>query len=108
MAALDAKLEKLVTSGALVWMPAHKGAGAIGHAEKSSNTPLTAVDWRANRLADYLARKAAKSTAISAAQRKLLNSAAALAKFSATKLGIATWKANNCERTEVSADGSTR
>ena len=85
-AALDGRTERLVSTGALVWMPAHKSAAAIGAAMKSSGTTLTTLDWRANRLADFLARKAARITAITPNQRKLLGSAVELARFTATNV----------------------
>ena len=41
------------------WMPAHSSTSAIGTAVSSDGTPITAVNWRANRLVDKLAKLAA-------------------------------------------------
>ena len=43
----------------VVWMPAHTAAGAIGSACDSKGRRVTALMWRANRLADGLAKQAA-------------------------------------------------
>jgi hypothetical protein len=49
----------MVSCGKLVWVPAHKSHRAIGEAKKGDGQRLTAVDWRANRLVDLLAKAAA-------------------------------------------------
>ena len=43
----------------VVWMPAHRPQSSIGHAMKSNGHPINALDWRANRLVDALAKMAA-------------------------------------------------
>ncbi len=43
----------------LRWMPAHGSAASIGRALKSDGRPVTALEWRANRLVDALAKHAA-------------------------------------------------
>ena len=55
---LDGDLTSLVTSGQLSWMPAHGTVASIGVARRSDGLPITAVDWRANRLADAIAKTA--------------------------------------------------
>ena len=56
----DGDLARLVDEGLLVWMPAHQASTAIGVRRKSNQTLLTSLDWRANRLADALAKLAAQ------------------------------------------------
>ena len=42
----------------LIWMPSHTSRGGSSDRLKSDGTKLTAVDWRANRLADANAKAA--------------------------------------------------
>ena len=56
-------LASIVSSGQVVWMPAHKSHLAVGVAVKSNGQLLTTIDWRANRLVDSLAKAAATSLA---------------------------------------------
>ena len=55
---LDADVSVLCTRGHLVWMPAHGAAASIGNAFRSDGEFVTSTDWRANRLADALAKAA--------------------------------------------------
>ena len=57
-AALDGDVSLLASGRALIWMPAHGPVSSIGHALKSDGQEVTAIDWRANRLADALAKSA--------------------------------------------------
>ncbi len=43
----------------LWWMLAHGGQGTIGRASRPDGTAFSAVEWRANRLVDLLAKSAA-------------------------------------------------
>ncbi len=43
----------------LKWMPAHGAVSTIGQALDSGGSKITPVEWRANRLVDALAKKAA-------------------------------------------------
>ena len=45
----------------LTWMPAHISKGAIGTRKKSNHREVTAVDYRANRLVDLLAKLGTQS-----------------------------------------------
>ena len=49
----------MLEDGKLVWMPAHQRIGSVGVASKSDVNKLTMLEWRANRLADGLAKQAA-------------------------------------------------
>ena len=43
-------LAEAVSSGRLVWMPAHKSHTAIGETKMGDGTRVSAADWRANRM----------------------------------------------------------
>ena len=73
----------LISSGKVVWMPAHKTHLAIGSVHLSNGVPLSATDWRANRLVDCLAKAAAKSLAAPRDVSAFLRSADAAAAHAA-------------------------
>ena len=103
---LDGRLEQLVSSNRLIWMPAHKSATAIGQACKSNASPVTARDWRSNRLVDGLAKLAANDGAAPQASVQLVQSAEALVRHKAAQLAVATFNANNHKWKTTRADGS--
>ena len=103
---LDGKLEVLTQGNALVWMPAHRSATAIGNARKSNHKFVTARDWRANRLVDGLAKHAASQGAAPQSTVDLINSAEFLARHAAAQLAVATYNANNHFTTKVKPDGT--
>jgi hypothetical protein len=103
---LDGDLESLVSSGRLVWMPAHQQLSAIDSKSLSNGKLLTGVDWRANRLVDALAKVAAASRRAPLAVRRLLESAVAAVKHSAALLGVVTHAANNHKAPFQRPDGS--
>ena len=86
---------ELVVLGKLVWMPAHLSTALVGERKLSDGTRLTNVDWRANRLADILAKQASGRFALPKDVELLLTSAAAAVRFAATSLGRVTHAANN-------------
>ena len=92
---LDGNLASLIEQGRLVWMPAHQTAAHMARSVKSTGQPVTVVDWRANRLADALAKSAATETQAPPAALKLLDAAAAAVKHCATLLGQVTHAANH-------------
>ena len=55
---MDGQVAQLRQS--LVWMPAHTSIDQCMHRQRSDLRHVTAVDWRANQLADALAKAAAK------------------------------------------------
>ena len=57
---LDGKLHQLTCDGKLVWMPSHTSLAAVPHQSLSNGDAMSAIDWRANRLADAIAKKEAK------------------------------------------------
>ena len=50
-AALDGDITSLTKNGRLVWMPVHGNAHVIDTVLMSDNKPISAFEWRANRLA---------------------------------------------------------
>ena len=87
-------------------MPAHLSAAAIGHASKSNSSPVTARDWRSNRLVDGLAKLAASEGAAPRASVQLVSSAEALVRHRAAQLAVATYNANNHKSPIVKDDGT--
>ena len=76
-------------------MPAHGRSGTIGHALRSDGRVVTAADWRANRLADALAKVAAGCPPMCQAAHRLLTTAEALVAHECAMLGAVTFAANN-------------
>ena len=95
----------ITSSHRLVWMPAHKSLAAARTHVKSDSRPVTIVDWRANRLADVLAKSAAEAPARCKAGYRLLQNAEILVKHEAALVGVVTHAANHHEVCTVSVDG---
>ena len=104
--ALDGELHRLADNSALVWIPAHTSPAAIGEAKRSDGARLSHIDWRANRLADGLAKQAAASTQAPAAVIRLLVSAFAAVRHAAKLLGRVTHLANHYTVEVVADDGT--
>ena len=79
----------------LVWMPAHTSATESETRVKSNGKGLTTTEWRANQLADALAKKGASCSALRAAADKLIKAAGNALLQSAARLGVVTLAANN-------------
>jgi hypothetical protein len=84
----------------LVWMPSHTSVRAIGQFFRSDGLRVSAIDWRANRLADCLARLAASIYAVPDLAHDLFKGAQQAAEYCAALLGTVTFAANN-HRVEV-------
>ena len=97
----DALLQKLK------WMPAHGASSSIGRALDSNGNTLTAVEWRANRLVDALAKMAAKQKRVPTRLTQLVEAAAEAVEFYAARLGRVTFEANHFRRDIVLPDGTT-
>ena len=94
-------------SKALVWMPAHTTSSAAGTRAKSDGKLLTTAEWRANDLADKLAKKGAASTPLRAQADATISAAGEALLQSAARLGVVTHAAN-CHTTDVTlANGAT-
>ena len=104
---LDGNITLLVRDSLLTWGPAHLTIGMIGERRLSNGTRLTAMDWRANRLADGLAKKAAARFALTDNTAELVQSAEAAVHYPACILGKTTQGANNCRTVEDDADGNS-
>ena len=88
-------------------MPAHQTTAAIGTRVLSNGERLSALDWRANRLVDALAKQAAAQRQAPKAITRLLVSARVAVRHAASLLGQVTHAANNCKMEVVLPDGSS-
>ena len=90
---------------ALVWMPAHTSVDQCMHRQRSDLKLVTAVDWRANQLADALAKDAAVDDPGRRAAAKYINSSKRALLHHAVVLGMTTHAANNHEVIREDAAG---
>ena len=88
-----------------MWMPAHQGMAAIGERHLSNGKELSAVDWRANCLADARAKQVASLRKGPPAVLRFLKSGKAAVRHAAALLGQVTHAANNHRVLIVGADG---
>jgi hypothetical protein len=93
---LDGDTSRLASGSILQWTPAHLSQASIGKSANGIDREITAIDWRANRLADALAKEAAAEHAADAATMRMVNSAEEAAKFHMALLGAVTHRANHC------------
>ncbi|CAK0821986.1 unnamed protein product [Prorocentrum cordatum] len=105
---LDGDVSGLAMSGKFTWMPAHGTAAVIGTARRSDGIAVAAVDWRANRLADAVAKAAAGCPPQRVAAQHLLLDAEKLVAHEAAVFGAVTYAANHHERVELGLDGRPR
>ncbi len=92
--------------GELNWMPAHGTTASIGRALKLDGTVVTAIEWRANRLVDALAKHAAAFDRVPRRTLEAVSDAGRLAEYSAALLGTVTECANNWKQEAVRHDGT--
>ena len=100
----DARIWKLIDSvtgdafkllaAALVWMPAHTTASEARKRTKSDGKELSAAEWRANDLADKLAKRGAISSPLRVAADAAIKTAGELLVQVAARLGTVTLAAN--------------
>jgi len=90
----------------VTWMPSHGTKGSIGNACKSDGGMVTATDWRANRLADALAKAAAGRFRVPSATRNAVTTALRAYEQSAAVAGIVTYAANNFCLSTTAQDGT--
>ena len=88
-------------------MPAHGAVDTIGRSLDSNGSEITAVEWRANRLVDALAKMAAQEGRLPSALFKLIEAASESVEFYAAKLGAATYEANHFKLQTVLPAGTT-
>ena len=103
---LDGDTASLSREGRLVWMPAHQSVAAIGEKRLSNGRVLSTVDWRANRLADALAKQAAASRQGKLDVLRMLHSGKVAVRHAAALLGQVTHASNNHRVVTLAADGS--
>ena len=112
----DARIWKLIDSvtgddfkalaKVLVWMPAHTTASEARLRAKSNGKELTAAEWRANDLADKLAKKGAISSPLREdADAAIKNAGGALVQIAA-RLGTVTLAANQHRVDFLKPDGT--
>ena len=106
-AAMDGNLASLVDQELLVWMPAHQTTAEMARAVKSNGHPVTTLDWRANRLADAVARSAATRGAPRREVIRCVKDAADALRLEAAALGAVTRAANNHNVEVITASGMT-
>jgi hypothetical protein len=90
----------------VIWMPSHCSPAAIGTRFRSDGKYMTAIDWRANRLVDCLAKMAAMSIAVPDLALSTLHKASKVAEYFAAQLGAITHCANHYPIDVVRKDGT--
>jgi hypothetical protein len=93
LSTLDGRFE--VARHQTVWMPSHLSTAAIGSVKDSEGKPITNIMWRANRLVDVLAKKAAGNERLPKWVVCKAANAAKLVQHHAARLGYVTHEANN-------------
>jgi hypothetical protein len=101
---LDDDLQQLAKQ--LTWMPCHTAQSSIGVTLDSAGRPITATMWRANRLVDALAKRAAGQYRLPAWAVRRIEQAKQLVTYSAAKLGVVPHRANHFQVQEVTASGA--
>ena len=92
----------------LCWLPAHKSLHKAVSMSTSKGERITPVQWRANRLVDVVAKRAAMTGKADPRILQLLDSARALVAYKASVLGNATCLANACPITAVDDNGALK
>ena len=90
---LDGRMQPLRNS--LIWMPAHTSVDMCCSRQRSDLRHMTPVDWRANQLADILAKAAAPEDAARKIAKRVIETAQEALVHSAVRLGAVTHAANN-------------
>jgi len=106
--ALDGNIQSLAEQETLVWFPAHLTWRAVGEARGSNGQRMSATDWRANRLADRLAKAVAREAQAPKGTVELFESSEAATAHAAALLGIGTRASNAHEAQVTTADGETK
>ena len=105
---LDDNVYALIETGKLIWMPAHSSQSAIGRAVRSDGHFVTPLDWRANRLADAIAKAAAGCDQVCVDAVRLLAKAEQLVAHECAVLGSVTFAANHNSSEVTGHDGIAR
>ena len=91
---LDADVVDAALQGRVTWMPSHGSRLTIGARNKSDGQPVTALDWRANRLADAVAKAAAAENRLEASSRILFQRTIIAYERALVELAVVTVAAN--------------
>ena len=105
-ATLDDDIGRLANGNLLVWIPAHTTLASVGEARASNGARFTTLDWRANRLADILAKIGAERYKSNDATETFLTQATDLVRQRACHLAEATYTANNFQQEFTKDDGT--
>ena len=100
---LDGRIAQL--RRALIWMPAHTSVDQCRHRQRSDLKQVTTVDWRANQLADALAKEAALDDPRRRAAARYISNAEKALLHHAVLVGLATHEANNHRVVQVCSGG---
>ena len=95
-------------SNQLRWLPAHKSLDQALQLKASDGSRVTALDWRANRLVDAVAKRAASLSKTDSSILRFLDSARTLLAHKAAVLAQATFKANHCPTEVDDGHGGTK
>ena len=95
-------------AAAVKWMPYHLAAHTFNLARHSGGDPVTPVMWRANRLADLLAKSAAEADRLPKWVMRKVADMGKLVVHHAARLGVATTRANNHSVTVTDEHGVSR
>jgi len=90
----------------LVWMPSHTSASLENVRVKSNGKRLTTYEWRANQLADTLAKTGALVSPLRDEANKVINVAGDALQQAAARLGVVTFAANAHTVEGVKEDGT--
>ena len=90
----------------LTWMPAHTSAALDNTRAKSNGSSLTTAEWKANQLADTLAKGGALVSPLRDEADKLIKIAGDTLQQSAARLGVITLAANAHLAEGVKEDGT--
>ena len=86
----------------MIWIPAHTSAATIADTIRSDGKHLTVAEWRANQLADALAKKGAPKSKARNDIKKTIRAAQDATLHAAAQLGVVTHAANNHQVTNTS------
>ena len=81
-------------TAAMVWMPSHTSNADGSYRIKSNGSSITTAEWRANQLADSLAKRGALVSPLREEADKLIRAAGEAILQSASRLGVVTLAAN--------------
>ena len=104
-AAIAGEIEAGTAVEKLVWLPAHVSAQDIDSKLMSNGKLLTRGLWRANRLVDAFAKRAAQEQGVQCAAVEAANAAKAAAWHAAALLGTVTKAANHFVTAVVDESG---